>query len=103
MREDKNEIRCICSRRPLLARYGVGPDGSPFIHIKIFKQSRIYGEVFVSADAVVRIRCRECLRLQKVRIISGRPEIEEDKRSSVGRVDNVDPAFIAPTSDDGIR
>ena len=75
----KNEIRCICSRHPLLATYGIGKDGSPFIHMKVFKQSRIYGEIFVSADAVVRIRCRECLRLQKVKIISGRPSIEEEK------------------------
>lgn len=79
-RPDRSEIRCMCSRRPLLATYGVDRDGKAFVHVKVYKQSRIYGEVFVSANAEIKIRCRECLRLQRVKIVYGRPELTEQVR-----------------------
>lgn len=74
-RSQKNEIRCFCTRHPMLAIYGVDKDGKPFIHIKVYKQSRIYAEVFIGAEAEIKIRCRECLRLHKIKIVSGRPSI----------------------------
>ena len=96
---NKGEIRCFCGRTPLLAMYGVGADGKPYIHMRVYKQSRIYGEMFVSADAEVRIRCRECLRLQRIRIISGRPRLEEDRGlSSVG----FDAGSVAPFGGDDL-
>ena len=99
----RNEIRCICARRPLLATYGTFKDGKPYIHVKIYKQSRIYGELFISADAEVKIRCRECLRLQKVKIVSNRPMLEEEynEMESVNR--HLEPRPVAQCPDDGIR
>lgn len=101
-KDRRNEIRCICSRKPLLATYGLLSTGKPYIHVKVFKQSRIYGEIFVSADADVRIRCRECLRLQKVKIISGRPQlVEQDDKKSNGAVADVDRLDVEPSALDG--
>lgn len=57
----KNELRCFCSRSPLLAVYGIDQDGRLYVHIKVFKQGRIYGES-VCYGGDVKIRCRECLR-----------------------------------------
>jgi hypothetical protein len=62
------ELRCECSRRPLLALYGRGRDGKPFIHMKVFKGRRLYAEA-VFTEGVVRLHCRECLHWTTVRIV----------------------------------
>lgn len=63
------EIRCTCSRRPLLAIHGRDTKtGEPFIHVKAHKQERILAEVIVTAG-VARIHCRECLHWFTVRIV----------------------------------
>lgn len=61
----RHELRCFCARSPLLAVYGV-EDGELFIHVKIYKQRRIFGEVVITAPARVKIHCRECFRWHKV-------------------------------------
>ena len=60
------ELRCCCADRPLLAVCGRDAHGQPFVHIKIFKQGRVYGEVVATGD--VRVRCRECRRWHVVTI-----------------------------------
>lgn len=68
---DPLELRCFCSKRPLLAVCGVdAATGEPFIHIKAYKQKRIYSEVVVTSGTV-RIHCRDCLRWQTVTIRYG--------------------------------
>lgn len=64
MRREK-ELRCFCRNEPLLATYGVDSKGKLFVHVKIFKQNRIYGE-FVCEEGTVKIRCRNCLRWHRV-------------------------------------
>lgn len=66
MRREK-ELRCFCKGEPLLATYGIDSKGKLFLHIKIYKQSRIYGEL-VFEDGIARIRCRNCLRWHVVTI-----------------------------------
>lgn len=69
-RKTSNELRCICSRRPLLATYGVTDKGDLYVHVKIFKQRRIYGEILVTEGGRIQLHCRECLRWNAV-IIRG--------------------------------
>ncbi len=64
-----NELRCACSRHPLLATYGLTQDGEIYVHVKIFKQQRIFGEVVVT-EGKVSLHCRECLRWHRVVIKS---------------------------------
>lgn len=60
---EKGEIRCFCSRSPLLAVFGVGKRGRPFIHVKVWKQNRLYAELVVSGkNAETSIKCRDCYR-----------------------------------------
>jgi len=61
------DLRCPCARRPLLAKYGRDAGGALFIHVKVFKQSRLYTEI-VFTSGKVRIRCRECLKWNSVTI-----------------------------------
>lgn len=65
----KHELRCCCSREPLLALYGVTEGGLPYVHIKIYKQRRVYGEVLIT-EGNVKLLCRECLRWYTVRIVT---------------------------------
>ena len=77
----KNELRCFCSRQPLLAIYGVNELGKLYVHVRVFKQRRIYGEVLVT-EGTVKLRCRECLRWHTVVIHQpGKAILEEDKIS----------------------
>lgn len=82
----QKKLQCFCARKPLLAVYGVDHEGQLFIHIKIWKQDRIYGEI-VCTGGVTKIRCRECLRWHRIRVVQ--PDVmalQEDE----------EPAELAP-------
>lgn len=64
-RNRERELRCFCRSEPLLATYGVDRDGELFVHVKIWKQRRIFGEL-VFMRGVVKMRCRNCLRWHRV-------------------------------------
>lgn len=63
----QKELRCFCARTPLLATYGTDNFGKLFVHIKVYKQRRIYAEVLVTAGTV-KVKCRECHRWHTVTI-----------------------------------
>lgn len=65
-----NELRCVCSRRPLLAHWGHDGEGTPYVHQKVYKQHRIYGES-VATSGTIEIKCRECYRWTKIRLSVG--------------------------------
>lgn len=73
----------MCSRKPLLATFGIDDRGRIYLHIKVFKSQganrppRIFGEaVFRGGEA--QLHCRECLRWYTVNIpISGAPNLVE--------------------------
>lgn len=98
-----NDIRCFCARQPLLAMYGVDKDKRPFIHIRVYKQQRLYAEVYIDGDAGVQIRCRDCFRMHKVRIISGRPVMELLPDSSDTRGAGTEPSDVAPAAPVPVR
>lgn len=101
-RNTTKELRCFCSRGPLLAVYGVGQDGKLFIHVKIYKQSRIFGEILVT-DGTVSMRCRECFRWHRINIIQPNLARLEEMSEPPDGVDHARPALLAPTADDRIR
>lgn len=65
--QTRNDLRCFCERRPLLATYGIDTEGKIYIHIRIWKQQRIFGEILITGG-VVKIHCRECKRWHTVTI-----------------------------------
>jgi hypothetical protein len=75
MRREK-EIRCFCRRKPLLATYGIDKHGTLFVHVKIYKANRIFGELVIEGG-VVKIRCRECLRFHTIRVTGRLATLEE--------------------------
>lgn len=64
-RRSSHELRCFCARQPLLATYGVDEKGRPYVHVRVYKQGRIFGEVVVTGGEV-KLHCRECFRWHKV-------------------------------------
>lgn len=77
MRRER-ELRCFCRRKPLLATYGLDSKGKLFVHVKIWKQHRIFGEIVVEGGTV-KLHCRECLRWHTVVISSERAVLSETK------------------------
>lgn len=65
MARREKELRCFCSTKPLLATYGIDEKNKLFLHVKIYKQRRIYGEM-VYEGGVAKLRCRNCLRWHRV-------------------------------------
>jgi len=76
MARREHELRCFCSRCPLLATYGIDSRGKLFIHVKIWKQRRIFGELVIEGG-IVKIRCRDCLRWHVVRIHQDQAILQE--------------------------
>ena len=67
-------MNCFCNRKPLLAKYGIDSKGRLFIHIKVFKQDKLYGEQIIRGGEV-EIRCRECHRWHKITIRESGPTL----------------------------
>ena len=60
------EVRCECSRRPLLAKAGIDK-GAPFLHIRHMKGSRSLLDMKVFGGRC-EIVCRECNRLWRIKL-----------------------------------
>jgi hypothetical protein len=81
---DSLDLRCHCSRRPLLGR-AVKVDNKWFLHVKIFKSGKIYGEMWLE-NGRVRLRCRECLRWLTVTVKPVPAMIDEEASSEMMQV-----------------
>lgn len=75
--QTKNELRCFCSRSPLLATYGLDEEGKMYVHVRIFKQRRIFGEV-IARGGKLSLHCRECLRWHTVRFVEPHKAVLEE-------------------------
>ncbi len=64
----EGDLRCFCRKKPLLARYGRDRKGALYVHVKIYKQDRVFGEILLEGGGTARIRCRDCLRWHTIRI-----------------------------------
>lgn len=66
MNDAPQEVRCECSRKPLLARAGI-ESGSPFLLIRHNKSGKpVVGVKFTGGKA--EILCRECHRVWTIRL-----------------------------------
>jgi hypothetical protein len=78
MSHRERELRCdLCVRRPLLATYGINEKEQVFIHVKIWKARRIFGELIIEEGSKVRLRCRECGRWHVIKLIGKHASLEE--------------------------
>lgn len=91
-RRSSHDLRCFCRTEPLLAVYGVDSEGRLYVHVKIYKQNRVYGEMMVT-DGEVKIRCRECLRWHRV-------TITQPNRARLIETEDPLPAGTNPTASD---
>lgn len=71
----KHELRCFCRGEPLLAMYGIDTDGGLYVHVKIYKQGRVYGEI-IYKGGIANIRCRNCLRWNRVVFVANSAKLE---------------------------
>lgn len=67
MSNGQQELRCFCTRTPLLAMCGIDKDKRLYVHVKVYKQNRIFAEIF-HRGGVVELKCRECLRWHRITI-----------------------------------
>lgn len=76
------QLRCFCGHKPLLGIYGIDPRGKLYVHIKVYKADRVYGEIIVTGD--VKIRCRDCYRWHTVVIVQpDRAVLEESSTPDI--------------------
>lgn len=60
-RSSVKDLRCFCKANLKLAEYGLDAVGKVFVHIKIYKAGKVFGEV-KSTSGDLKIRCRACGR-----------------------------------------
>lgn len=72
----EKELRCFCRAEPLLATYGVDSRGKLFVHVKIWKARRIFGELVIEGGTV-KIRCRDCLRWHTINVYQDQAVLQE--------------------------
>ena len=82
----RNDLRCFCRGTPLLGMYGVDEDGLLYVHVKIHKQGRVFGETW-HYGGVIKLRCRNCLRINKVTFVDKAHTIEAHLEESTAPVD----------------
>lgn len=83
----------------MLAMYGIGEDRKPYVHVRVFKQHRVYADVLVR-EGEIQLICRECFRWHRITFVprTGRPVLTETgKPTEVDTADNVD------TDTDGVK
>lgn len=94
---EKGEIRCFCSRSPLLAIFGMNKSGEPFIHVKVWKQKRLYIElVLTGKSAKASIKCRDCYRWYNIFITDSM--VNSVLESSPAEVQNADQPLVDVTA-----
>jgi hypothetical protein len=49
----------------LLAMYGLDDKGRVYLHVKVFKNRKVYGEI-LALSGEIELRCRECFRWYRV-------------------------------------
>lgn len=52
------EYKCDCRHHPLLAIYGREEGGALYVHVRVYKNKKLYAEVYTNHD--IKIMCREC-------------------------------------------
>ena len=71
--EQQLELRCFCSKQPLLAVCGRDAHGQPYVHVRAVRSGgansppKLQAEMIVTAG-VASIRCRLCLRWHRIAI-----------------------------------
>lgn len=60
--------------------YGRDKVGRPYVHIRVFKQHRVYGE-FIVYGGEAKIKCRECLRWHTI-VFRGAADSKAELRES---------------------
>jgi hypothetical protein len=69
-------LRCFCAAHPILGIVKRDNFDKPFVHIKIYKQNSIYGEILFKMGEI-RVRCRSCYRWHTIKIVREKAVIEE--------------------------
>lgn len=83
--------------------YGLDEYGKLYVHVRIFKQNRIYGEVIVR-EGRVSLHCRECLRWHSVKIIQPDTAVlMEDTEPQPTERKAIDQPMLAPRTPDKLR
>lgn len=78
----KHQLRCFCSRTPLLAVYGRDDKGRTYVHCRVYKQNKIYGD-WISYGGEVKILCRDCFRWHVITFIGPTNSTAILKESSI--------------------
>lgn len=93
----KHQLRCFCPRRPIIAMYGLDVTGRLYLHIMIYKQHRVFGNIVVRGGPV-ELQCRECARWH---VINFSPEqrLLQKETSAPDEVE-LPPLFVRQANDD---
>lgn len=64
-KDTKHRLRCHCGHGTTLAFYGHDRDGEPYVHLKVYKQRRVFGNA-VFRGGTVELMCSFCDRSTRI-------------------------------------
>ena len=74
----KHELRCSCNLKPLLAIYGRDKNGQAYVHVRVYKQNRVYAEVYSTNP--IALLCRLCGRWWNIKIVNNEAKLEDRQK-----------------------
>jgi hypothetical protein len=83
------QLKCICPTKRTLARYGIDEKDNLYLHIKVYKQRRVFAQLVINAPAKLRIQCPACGRWHGIVMRDDRPHMTDSTR----------PKYIPPDPD----
>lgn len=78
--------------------YGVDKKGQVYVHVRIYKANRIFGEILVT-NGTALLRCRECFRWQRVIIVEPGVAVLKTEPRPQALVPESTPAGSLPPSE----
>lgn len=75
--QTKHPLRCTCNQEPLLAMYGRDKNGDAYIHVRIYKGNRVYGEIYTTHP--ISLLCRLCGMWWNINIVNQRYQMNKRK------------------------
>lgn len=96
----KNKLHCFCSRKPLLAMYGIDERGRAYVHCRVYKQAKVYGD-WIAYGGEVKILCRECLRWLTIVFVQS-PRVKAELHESEVPTEVIGPGTMGNVTADPV-
>lgn len=79
----KHPLRCTCNLKPMLAMWGKDENDNAYVHVRVYKQDRMYAEIYTIEP--IMLCCRACETWWYINIRNNKDKMKPvDKPGAIG-------------------